>query len=241
MALTVAALMLLPMFVMSIGAEDSDKESVPEALVYSVKNVVTVGENLFEQEVHQEQDGYSFYMTADTWYYVNLSDYDTLQLCGYPKKSNPLDKFTKYLFPGDSEFIFYTGTVKEDWLLIIQSTKATKGTIQKVESFDSDYDPRFTDFEQDHANLFPEIDLSKYDGVTGDFIELITVYENIEIAEDYTWDGQVYLYLFNASNKSIKGGTLTCPDDDGNSTAFSLYQRYGYDNNRFIKLEVTGY
>ncbi len=255
LALTVAVLMLLPMFAVSIVAEEKEDES-PKSyqVVYKYENVKTIGENLFSkiQFMDYQDDAeayvYDISLKQDTWYYLNVSEYTysgrSYDLCpairGYYKSG------WDGTFIGE-ECVFYTGTEWTDCVLEVYHGVTVSdfpdAVLQEVQSFDLDYDLRFTSFDSDHENLFPEVDLSKYTATSGDFIELITVYEDIEIAEDYTWDGLVYLYLFNPSGKWVSYGSLTCPDDDGKSTAFSLVnsQLYKAKDNRFVKLEVTGH
>lgn len=258
LALTVAFLMLLPVLAMPIVAEDAETGQQANGFaVYQFENLKTVGENLSGQLRYLGDSGVaampyrcSIDLQPDTWYDI-----------GYTV-DNPAHEPFYMLYCGKkmvlspdsvnfSEFILYTGKQSGAYRLEIYSRTPledciSRHRIYRVSSFDTIYDVRYTSFAQDHDNLFPEIDLSKYKGVTGDFIELLTVYENITIAEDYTWDGQVYLYLFNPSGKMISGGTLTCPDNDGKSTPFSLVpvvtlEDVSAEDWRFMKLEVTGH
>ena len=259
-ALLVAFLMLLPMMAVPIVAEDAETgQQTSGFAVYQFENLKTIGENLSGQIQHLGDSGVGAYpylcsvdLMPDTWYYLRYS--------GAATQTNHTPVYmlyhgSKLTFSPDSvaytEFILYTGKQPGACRLEIYSPDAlpvciADHALYRVSSFDTVYDVRYTSFAQDHDNLFPEIDLSKYNGVTGDFIELLTVYENITIAEDYTWDGQVYLYLFNPSGKQITGGTLTCPDDDGKSSSFSLIpvvtmEDVSAEDWRFMKLEVTGH
>lgn len=259
-ALLVAFLMLLPVLAMPIVAEDAETGQQANGFaVYQFENLKTIGENLSGQIQYLGDSGVGAYpyrcsvdLMPDTWYYLRYS--------GAATQHNHTPVYmlyhgSKLTFSPDSvaytEFILYTGKQSGACRLEIYSPDALSTCIAdhalyRVSSFDAVYDVRYTSFAQDHSNLFPEIDLSKYKGVTGDFIELLTVYENITIAEDYTWDGQVYLYLFNPSGKQITGGTLTCPDDDGKSSSFSLIpvvtmEDVSTEDWRFMKLEVTGH
>ena len=260
LALTVAFLMLLPVLAMPIVAEDAETgQQASGFAVYQFENLKTIGENLSGQIQYLGDSGVAAYpylcsvdLMPDTWYYLRYS--------GAATQTNHTPIYmlyhgSKLTFSPDSvaytEFILYTGKQSGACRLEIYSPDALSTCIAdhalyRVSSFDAVYDVRYTSFAQDHDNLFPEIDLSKYQGVTGDFIELLTVYENITIAEDYTWDGQVYLYLFNPSGKQITGGTLTCPDDDGKNSSFSLIpvvtmEDVSTEDWRFMKLEVTGH
>ena len=259
-ALLVAVLMLLPVLAMPIVAEDAETGQQANGFaVYQFENLKTIGENLSGQIQYLGDSGVAAYpyrcsvdLMPDTWYYLRYS--------GAATQTNHTPVYmlyhgSKLTFSPDSvaytEFILYTGKQSGACRLEIYSPDALSTCIAdhvlyRVSSFDTVYDVRYTTFAQDHDNLFPEIDLSGYKGVTGDFIELLTVYENITIAEDYTWDGQVYLYLFNPSGKQITGGTLTCPDDDGKSSSFSLIpvvtmEDVSAEDWRFMKLEVTGH
>ena len=259
-ALLVAFLMLLPVLAMPIVAEDAETGQQANGFaVYQFENLKTIGENLSGQIQYLGDSGVAAYpyrcsvdLMPNTWYYLRYS--------GAATQHNHTPVYmlyhgSKLTFSPDSvaytEFILYTGKQSGACRLEIYSPDALSTCIAdhalyRVSSFDAVYDVRYTSFAQDHSNLFPEIDLSKYQGVTGDFIELLTVYENITIAEDYTWDGQVYLYLFNSSGKQITGGTLTCPDDDGKSSSFSLIpvvtmEDVSTEDWRFMKLEVTGH
>ena len=259
-ALLVAFLMLLPMMAVPIVAEDAETgQQTSGFAVYQFENLKTIGENLSGQIQHLGDSGVGAYpylcsvdLMPDTWYYLRYS--------GAATQTNHTPVYmlyhgSKLTFSPDSvaytEFILYTGKQPGACRLEIYSPDAlpvciADHALYRVSSFDTVYDVRYTSFAQDHDNLFPEIDLSKYNGVTGDFIELLPVYENITIAEDYTWDGQVYLYLFNPSGKQITGGTLTCPDDDGKSSSFSLIpvvtmEDVSAEDWRFMKLEVTGH
>ena len=259
-ALLVAFLMLLPVLAMPIVAEDAETGQQANGFaVYQFENLKTIGENLSGQIQYLGDSGVAAYpyrcsvdLMPDTWYYLRYS--------GAATQHNHTPVYmlyhgSKLTFSPDSvaytEFILYTGKQSGTCRLEIYSPDALSTCIAdhalyRVSSFDTIYDVRYTSFAQDHSNLFPEIDLSGYKGVTGDFIELLTVYENITIAEDYTWDGQVYLYLFNPSGKQITGGTLTCPDDDGKSASFSLIpvvtmEDVSTEDWRFMKLEVTGH
>ena len=259
-ALLVAVLMLLPVLAMPIVAEDAETgQQASGFAVYQFENLKTLGENLSGQIQYLGDSGVAAYpylcsvdLMPDTWYYLRYS--------GAATQTNHTPVYmlyhgSKLTFSPDSvaytEFILYTGKQSGTCRLEIYSpdalpTRIADHALYRVSSFDTVYDVRYTSFAQDHDNLFPEIDLSKYKGVTGDFIELLTVYENITIAEDYTWDGQVYLYLFNPSGKQITGGTLTCPDEDGKSSSFSLIpvvtmEDVSAEDWRFMKLEVTGH
>lgn len=259
-ALLVAFLMLLPVLAVPIVAEDAEAgQQASGFAVYQFENLKTLGENLSGQIQYLGDSGVGAYpylcsvdLMPDTWYYLRYS--------GAATQTNHTPVYmlyhgSKLTFSPDSvaytEFILYTGKQSDTCRLKIYSPDALSTCIAdhalyRVSSFDTVYDVRYTSFAQDHDNLFPEIDLSGYKGVTGDFIELLTVYENITIAEDYTWDGQVYLYLFNPSGKQITGGTLTCPDDDGKSSSFSLIpvvtmEDVSAEDWRFMKLEVTGH
>lgn len=257
-ALLIAFLMLLPVMAVPIVAEDAETGQQANGFaVYQFENLKTIGENLSGQLRYLGDSGVaampyrcSIDLQPDTWYDI-----------GYTVDNPAHEPFymlycdNKVILSPDSvtfsEFILYTGKKPGAYRLEIYSRTPLEDCISqhriyRVSSFDTVYDVRYTSFAQDHNNLFPEIDLSKYNGATGDFIELLTVYENITIAEDYTWDGQVYLYLFNPSGKMISGGTLTCPDDDGKSTPFSLVpvvtlEDVSAEDWRFVKLEVTGH
>lgn len=257
-ALLVAFLMLLPVLAMPIVAEDAETGQQANGFaVYQFENLKTVGENLSGQLQYLGDSGVaampyrcSIDLQPDTWYDIGYTVDNPahepfyMLYCGNKMVLSP-DSVTF------SEFILYTGKKPGAYRLEIYSRTPLEDCISqhriyRVSSFDTVYDVRYTSFAQDHDNLFPEIDLSKYNGATGDFIELLTVYENITIAEDYTWDGQVYLYLFNPSGKMISGGTLTCPDNDGKSTPFSLVpvmtmEDVSAEDWRFMKLEVTGH
>lgn len=259
-ALLVAFLMILPVLAVPIVAENAETgQQASGFAVYQFENLKTIGENLSGQIQYLGDSGVAAYpyrcsvdLMPDTWYYLRYS--------GAATQHNHTPVYmlyhgSKLTFSPDSvaytEFILYTGKQSGACRLEIYSPDALSTCIAdhalyRVSSFDAVYDVRYTSFAQDHSNLFPEIDLSKYQGVTGDFIELLTVYENITIAEDYTWDGQVYLYLFNPSGKQITGGTLTCPDDDGKNSSFSLIpvvtmEDVSTEDWRFMKLEVTGH
>ena len=257
-ALLAAFLMLLPVMAVPIVAEDAETGQQANGFaVYQFENLKTIGENLSGQRRYLGDSGVaampyrcSIDLQPDTWYDI-----------GYTVDNPAHEPFymlycdNKVILSPDSvtfsEFILYTGKKPGAYRLEIYSRTPLEDCISqhriyRVSSFDTVYDVRYTSFAQDHDNLFPEIDLSKYKGATGDFIELLTVYENITIAEDYTWDGQVYLYLFNPSGKMISGGTLTCPDNDGKSTPFSLIpvvtmEDVSTEDWRFMKLEVTGH
>lgn len=257
-ALLVAFLMILPVLAVPIVAEDAETEQQANGFaVYQFENLKTIGENLSGQLQYLGDSGVaampyrcSIDLQPDTWYDIGYTVDNPahepfyMLYCGNKVVLSP-DSVTF------SEFILYTGKKPGAYRLEIYSRTPLEDCISqhriyRVSSFDTVYDVRYTSFAQDHDNLFPEIDLSKYQGVTGDFIELLTVYENITIAEDYTWDGQVYLYLFNPSGKQITGGTLTCPDNDGKSTPFSLVpvmtmEDVSAEDWRFMKLEVTGH
>ena len=257
-ALLVAFLMLLPVLAIPIVAEDAETGQQANGFaVYQFENLKTIGENLSGQLQYLGDSGVaampyrcSIDLQPDTWYDIGYTVDNPahepfyMLYCGNKVVLSP-DSVTF------SEFILYTGKKPGAYRLEIYSRTPLEDCISqhriyRVSSFDTVYDVRYTSFAQDHDNLFPEIDLSKYQGVTGDFIELLTVYENITIAEDYTWDGQVYLYLFNPSGKQITGGTLTCPDDDGKSSSFSLIpvvtmEDVSTEDWRFMKLEVTGH
>ena len=257
-ALLVAFLMLLPVMAVPIVAEDAETgQQTSGFAVYQFENLKTVGENLSGQLQYLGDSGVaampyrcSIDLQPDTWYDIGYTVDNPahepfyMLYCGNKVVLSP-DSVTF------SEFILYTGKKPGAYRLEIYSRTPLEDCISqhriyRVSSFDTVYDVRYTSFAQDHDNLFPEIDLSKYNGATGDFIELLTVYENITIAEDYTWDGQVYLYLFNPSGKMISGGTLTCPDNDGKSTPFSLIpvmtmEDVSAEDWRFMKLEVTGH
>lgn len=257
-ALLVAFLMLLPVLAMPIVAEDAETGQQANGFaVYQFENLKTLGENLSGQLRYLGDSGVaampyrcSIDLQPDTWYDIGYTVDNPahepfyMLYCGNKVVLSP-DSVTF------SEFILYTGKKPGAYRLEIYSRTPLEDCISqhriyRVSSFDTVYDVRYTSFAQDHDNLFPEIDLSKYKGATGDFIELLTVYENITIAEDYTWDGQVYLYLFNPSGKQITGGTLTCPDNDGKSTPFSLVpvvtlEDVSTEDWRFMKLEVTGH
>ena len=259
-ALLVAFLMLLPVMAVPIVAEDAETGQQANGFaVYQFENLKTLGENLSGQIQYLGDSGVGAYpyrcsvdLMPDTWYYLRYS--------GAATQHNHTPVYmlyhgSKLTFSPDSvaytEFILYTGKQTGACRLEIYSPDAlpvciADHALYRVSSFDTVYDVRYTSFAQDHDNLFPEIDLSGYNGVTGDFIELLTVYENITIAEDYTWDGQVYLYLFNPSGKMISGGTLTCSDNDGKSTSFPLVpvvtmEDVSAEDWRFMKLEVTGH
>lgn len=258
LALTVAFLMLLPVMAVPIVAEDAETGQQANGFaIYQFENLKTIGENLSGQLQYLGDSGVaampyrcSIDLQPDTWYDIGYTVDNPahepfyMLYCGNKVVLSP-DSVTF------SEFILYTGKKPGAYRLEIYSRTPLEDCISqhriyRVSSFDTVYDVRYTSFAQDHDNLFPEIDLSKYNGATGDFIELLTVYENITIAEDYTWDGQVYLYLFNPSGKMISGGTLTCPDDDGKSTPFSLVpvmtmEDVSAEDWRFMKLEVTGH
>lgn len=257
-ALLAAFLMLLPVMAVPIVAEDAETGQQANGFaVYQFENLKTLGENLSGQLRYLGDSGVaampyrcSIDLQPDTWYDI-----------GYTVDNPAHEPFymlycdNKVILSPDSvtfsEFILYTGKKPGAYRLEIYSRTPLEDCISqhriyRVSSFDTVYDVRYTSFAQDHDNLFPEIDLSKYNGATGDFIELLTVYENITIAEDYTWDGQVYLYLFNPSGKMISGGTLTCPDNDGKSSSFSLIpvvtmEDVSTEDWRFMKLEVTGH
>lgn len=257
-ALLVAFLMHLPVMAVPIVAEDAETGQQANGFaVYQFENLKTIGENLSGQLRYLGDSGVaampyrcSVDLMPDTWYDI-----------GYTVDNPAHEPFymlycdNKVILSPDSvtfsEFILYTGKKPGAYRLEIYSRTPLEDCISqhriyRVSSFDTVYDVRYTSFAQDHDNLFPEIDLSKYKGATGDFIELLTVYENITIAEDYTWDGQVYLYLFNPSGKMISGGTMTCPDNDGKSTPFSLVpvmtmEDVSTEDWRFMKLEVTGH
>ena len=257
-ALLVAFLMLLPVLAMPIVAEDAETGQQANGFaIYQFENLKTIGENLSGQLQYLGDSGVaampyrcSIDLQPDTWYDIGYTVDNPahepfyMLYCGNKVVLSP-DSVTF------SEFILYTGKKPGAYRLEIYSRTPLEDCISqhriyRVSSFDTVYDVRYTSFAQDHNNLFPEIDLSKYKGATGDFIELLTVYENITIAEDYTWDGQVYLYLFNPSGKMISGGTLTCPDNDGKSTPFSLVpvmtmEDVSAEDWRFMKLEVTGH
>ena len=257
-ALLVAFLMLLPVLAMPIVAEDAETGQQANGFaVYQFENLKTIGENLSGRLQYLGDSGVaampyrcSIDLQPDTWYDIGYTVDNPahepfyMLYCGNKVVLSP-DSVTF------SEFILYTGKKPGAYRLEIYSRTPLEDCISqhriyRVSSFDTVYDVRYTSFAQDHDNLFPEIDLSKYNGATGDFIELLTVYENITIAEDYTWDGQVYLYLFNPSGKMISGGTLTCPDNDGKSSSFSLIPVVTMDDVstedwRFMKLEVTGH
>ena len=257
-ALLVAFLMLLPVLAMPIVAEDAETGQQANGFaIYQFENLKTIGENLSGQLQYLGDSGVaampyrcSIDLQPDTWYDIGYTVDNPahepfyMLYCGNKVVLSP-DSVTF------SEFILYTGKKPGAYRLEIYSRTPLEDCISqhriyRVSSFDTVYDVRYTSFAQDHDNLFPEIDLSKYNGATGDFIELLTVYENITIAEDYTWDGQVYLYLFNPSGKMISGGTLTCPDNDGKSTPFSLVpvmtmEDVSAEDWRFMKLEVTGH
>lgn len=257
-ALLVAFLMLLPVMAVPIVAEDAETGQQANGFaIYRFENLKTIGENLSGQLRYLGDSGVaampyrcSIDLQPDTWYDIGYTVDNPahepfyMLYCGNKVVLSP-DSVTF------SEFILYTGKKPDAYRLEIYSRTPLEDCISqhriyRVSSFDTVYDVRYTSFAQDHDNLFPEIDLSKYNGATGDFIELLTVYENITIAEDYTWDGQVYLYLFNPSGKMISGGTLTCPDNDGKSTPFSLVpvmtmEDVSAEDWRFMKLEVTGH
>lgn len=257
-ALLVAFLMLLPVMAVPIVAEDAETGQQANGFaIYQFENLKTIGENLSGQLQYLGDSGVaampyrcSIDLQPDTWYDIGYTVDNPahepfyMLYCGNKVVLSP-DSVTF------SEFILYTGKKPGAYRLEIYSRTPLEDCISqhriyRVSSFDTVYDVRYTSFAQDHDNLFPEIDLSKYNGATGDFIELLTVYENITIAEDYTWDGQVYLYLFNPSGKMISGGTLTCPDNDGKSTPFSLVpvmtmEDVSAEDWRFMKLEVTGH
>lgn len=257
-ALLVAFLMLLPVMAVPIVAEDAETGQQANGFaIYQFENLKTIGENLSGQLQYLGDSGVaampyrcSIDLQPDTWYDIGYTVDNPahepfyMLYCGNKVVLSP-DSVTF------SEFILYTGKKPGAYRLEIYSRTPLEDCISqhriyRVSSFDAVYDVRYTSFAKDHSNLFPEIDLSKYQGVTGDFIELLTVYENITIAEDYTWDGQVYLYLFNPSGKQITGGTLTCPDDDGKSSSFSLIpvvtmEDVSTEDWRFMKLEVTGH
>ena len=235
-ALLVAFLMLLPVLAMPIVAEDAETGQQANGFaIYQFENLKTIGENLSGQLRYLGDSGVaampyrcSIDLQPDTWYDIGYTVDNPahepfyMLYCGNKVVLSP-DSVTF------SEFILYTGKKPGAYRLEIYSRTPLEDCISqhriyRVSSFDTVYDVRYTSFAQDHNNLFPEIDLSKYKGATGDFIELLTVYENITIAEDYTWDGQVYLYLFNPSGKMISGGTLTCPDNDGKARRFPWFR-----------------
>ena len=274
LALTVAVLVLLPVLAVPIGAvyvfepvsggesqqETTSGQKTTGFAVNRFENVKTTGSNLrgkFQYSngvtgAQYQLSGYLVALEPDTWYHLKYTE--SVVMTGSAAASYVYYRQGKevfsYLCKDRPELLFYTGSDTGSCELLLQGAKSNIGinkySLYQVASFDSAYDVRYTTFAQDHDNLFPEIDLSGYAGVSNDFIELITVYENIEIAADYTWDGQVYLYLFNPSGKRITGGTLACPDDDGNSATFSLVPVIGENpfaatDWRFVKLEVTGH
>lgn len=264
-SLLLAALLLLTVLAVPVIAEDpagsADGSQQTGYAVSGFDNIKTTGSNLrgsFQYTTgvtgaQLQLSGYLVTLQPDTWYYLKYTE--SVVMTGTAAISYVFYKQGKevfsYLSSTRSELLFYTGTGSGACQLLLQGSKSDIGinkySLYQVASFDMSYDVRYTSFDEDHAELFPEIDLEKYKGVTGDFIELITIYEDIEIAEDYTWDGQVYLYLFNASGKQVTGGTLTCPDDDGNRTSFSMVpvvsgNPFGETVDwHFLKLEVTGH
>ena len=258
-ALIVAVLMLLPVLAVPIGAADTALgEQKNGFAVYQFENLKTTGENLSNQIIQLRDSGPGSYpyicsidLKPDTWYYLK-----------YSGAAAPTHTPVYLLYHGSdltfspdtathSEFILYTGQQSGSCRLEFYSPDNLADSIKnhviyQVTSFDTVYDVRFTSFAQDRENLFPDIDLSKYTGTSNDFIDLITVYEDITIADDLTWDGHVYLYLFNPSGKMITGGSLTAPDEDGNSTSFELepvitMMDVEAEDWRFMKLEVTGH
>lgn len=258
-AFLVALLMLLPVLAVPIIAADSAESTTGSTqqngyAVSGFENVKTTGSNLrsaFHEYASVAQGamrGYLATLKPNTWYYLKYTESAVMTgsyalLYVYYRQGKEV---FSYLCKDRPELLFYTGSDEGSCTLLLQGSTQNIGinkySLYQVESFDSVYDVRYTSFAQDHDALFPEIDLSKYSGVSGDFIEPLTVYENIEIAEDYTWDGQVYLYLFNPSGKWVTGGTLTCPDDDGKSTPFEMKRCISKgEDPRFVKLEVTGH
>ena len=259
LALTVAVLMLLPVLAVPIIAADSAESTTGSTqqngyAVSGFENVKTTGSNLrsafheYASVAQGSMRGYLATLKPNTWYYLKYTESAVMTgsyalLYAYYRQGKEV---FSYLCKDRPELLFYTGSDEGSCTLLLQGSTQNIGinkySLYQVASFDSVYDVRYTSFAQDHDALFPEIDLSKYSGVSGDFIEPLTVYENIEIAEDYTWDGQVYLYLFNPSGKWVTGGTLTCPDDDGKSTPFEMKRCVSKgEDPRFVKLEVTGH
>lgn len=263
--LVVAVLILLPMFAMSISAINADRTEKEGNLqegyaILGYENVITTGENLINQVIYDKQGKALFQepcfyieLDSDSWYYLKYTgnaelDCDVAPAYEFYRNKQLVFSLTSYSSDYE-EFVFYTGNMTGSVMLYVPAFTTSfkkQYTLYQVSSFDAAYDVRYTSFMQDHKNLFPEIDLSKYTATSGDFLELITVYEDIEIADDYTWDGRVYLYLFNPSGKQIVGGTLTAPDNDGKSTTFSMVpivtsENINSEDWRFVKLEVTGH
>ncbi len=250
------------------GTDSSGTDSLAGYEIREFENAVTTGNNLADgltlSDTYVSGD-YMIYMyrltlSPNSWYYLNFNP---------PSSASGLDIISAYLYYGkagiiyDSVFlvdsesterVFFTGTMSESPYIEITcyaDDKTVVGSafqVYAVKSFDYTYDPQLTSFEEDHNRIFPNIDLSKYSATSGDFIELITIYEDITIASDYTWDGHIYLYLFNPSGKAINGGSITVPnaDNDGNSATYTLTPIFGtsYSSTRytrFYKFEVTGH
>ncbi len=228
--------------------------------VYNFENVQTTGENLSGQiqdggdnEDHERL--YRFFVTLkpNTWYRISYSDAEAYKPPIYHLYHGIEESFNTsnaVVLESICDVIFYTGwNTDTECRLEIESPDpieycTDRYTLHELTSFDTVFSPRYSGFWDDYEQLFPNIDLSKYKGVTGNFIELITIYEDIEIAEDYTWDGHVYLYLYDACGKTVKGGKLTCRDNDGNLATFTLTPITGngeLSSNYFVKMEVNGH
>ena len=259
LTLMLFSVLAVPIIAETTADSEIDGNALEGYAVFGYENVKISGSDLSgqfryysEAAIGSYRQGYCIQLEPDTWYYLKYTENIIMTGSSAPFYTFYRNGNAVFSHSGEQEeFVFYNGNGSGTCELVLFSADESSVGIRKyslyqVASFDTVYDVRYTSFEEDHKTLFPEIDLSKYTGTSKDFIELITIYEDITIADDYTWDGHVYLYLFNPSGKLISGGTLTCPDDDGKSTAFSLVpvlnsNALAENNWRFMKLEVTGH
>ena len=272
MTAVIACLMCFCPILTSVSAVDTDSSGTDSLVGYEIRefeNVVTTGDELLADGLLElGADGttdyqvYTYWLTLspNSWYYLKFDP---------PSSASGLDITSAYLYYGkntslaesvflvdseSTERVFFTGTMSKYPHIIISCYTGDKSVVcsafqvYALKSFDYTYDPQLTSFEEDRNRIFPNIDLTQYSATSGDFIELITIYEDITIADNYTWDGHVYLYLFNPSCKAISDGTITVPnaDNNGNSATYTLTPIFGTAYSatrysRFYKFEVVGH
>lgn len=236
--------------------EGGDTEAASKAKGYaalSFGNVQTTGSDLrgnFEYTTGvagalNQTSGYVVALQPNTWYYLKYTESAAVSgsaaaLYMFYRDGN---LWRAYSLNERSELLFYTGSETGRCELLLPGAEATIGiakyALSQVASFDLLYDVRTTSFAEDHAELFPQIDLKKYEKAGGEFVELITMYDDLEFHEDGSNSGATYLYFFNPTGWRVKSGELSYTVNGKTYTA--TLSVFSSSDIRLVKARVDGW